>query len=100
LSSTNPLICAFAMMPSRRDAAKTKPTKPAPMTKPATSFAGGSALVVTAVRPRRPGGTRATRGRAHGGETRSACMAQRRVGFYLVRFLSRARNLAARETVF
>ena len=41
LDSSNPRTCALAMMPSRRLAANTRPTRPAPMTKPATSFAGG-----------------------------------------------------------
>ena len=76
-SSSNPLICAFAMMPSKRDAANTKPTRPAPMMNPATSFAGGNAALAVDV-PLRREGARApgARGRAGATGTRDACMSQ------------------------
>ena len=50
---SNPRTCAWAMMLSRRLAANTRPTRPAPMTKPATSFAGRAAVAVAAPRPER-----------------------------------------------
>jgi len=68
LSSSNPLTCAFAMMPSKRDAANTKPTRPAPMMNPATSFAGGNAALAVgrASAPgRRPRAGRARARRSH-----------------------------------
>eukprot|EP00230_Micromonas_polaris_P009442 CAMPEP_0117635584 /NCGR_PEP_ID=MMETSP0802-20121206/6307_1 /TAXON_ID=38833 /ORGANISM="Micromonas sp., Strain CCMP2099" /LENGTH=61 /DNA_ID=CAMNT_0005440331 /DNA_START=234 /DNA_END=416 /DNA_ORIENTATION=+ len=61
------------MMPSSLEAAKTKPTKPAPITNPAISFAGGSARVTTKGRPLRGGNTRARGARTGVRGTRNAC---------------------------